>query len=154
MVSFACWILRAATSYIDTQYSIVYHVIQYCLICLVTLAAAFRLLIFPGFTQYCVCVCGQKYTPPKTISKKNSTLLQIIIERKYSQCMYLYASLYHLCTHTLTKGSEVPLAWSDWAREEQLTTVTCKLMDQIIDQFIDQIFYQYIVMLLINILIN
>ena len=56
--------------------------------------------------------------------------------------MYLYASLYHLCTHTLTKGSEVPLAWSDWAREEQLTTVTCKLMDQIIDQYIDQIFYQ------------
>ena len=68
--------------------------------------------------------------------------------------MYLNASLYHLCTHTLTKGSEVPLAWSDWAREEQLTTVTCKLMDQIIDQYIDQIFYQYIVMLLINILIN
>ena len=27
-------------------------------------------------------------------------------------------------THTLTKGSEVRLVWSDWANEEQLTTVT------------------------------
>ena len=67
--------------------------------------------------------------------------------------MYLYSSLYHLCTHTLTKGSEVPLAWSDWAREEQLTTVTCKLIDQIIDQYIDQIFYQYIDQI-INQLVN
>ena len=80
-----------------------------------------------------------KSTHYQRIFLKNSTLLQIIFVWLYSH-MYLYTSLYHLCTHTLTKGSEVPLAWSDWAREEQLTTVTCKLIDHIIDQNIDQIF--------------